>query len=241
MQTKTKERGLFVLGLLICFSVAVASVLLERLIPGQLLGASLSVSTILFVGKMTFFVMIFTFAMCFGAWAYSRRRTKLMKKMIYWLLPIQILVLLLSPRFGWRMHNISAVDFTYQGTAYQNGALHCVYANQKDRVDISYRHPFSKKFIITVNDAQVYTMQVKADGESEESVPDMLPGIANDVVWNDTYGIFGWRCILAVALTLLSMKILRNAYGKAAEGKLRYGGAAAVYLFAVLVSLRIIF
>ncbi len=31
-----------------------------------LLGASLSVSTIMSVGKMTFFVMVFTFAMCFG-------------------------------------------------------------------------------------------------------------------------------------------------------------------------------
>ena len=108
MQSKTKERSLFVLGLLICFSVAAVSVLLEKVIPGELLGASiialfmgtiinsffhpkwiqpalkftskkilkvaiillgasLSVSTILSVGKMTFFVMIFTFAMCFGA------------------------------------------------------------------------------------------------------------------------------------------------------------------------------
>ena len=33
MQSKTKERGLFALGLLICFSVAAASVLLEKLIP----------------------------------------------------------------------------------------------------------------------------------------------------------------------------------------------------------------
>ena len=31
-----------------------------------LLGASISVNTIMSVGKMTFFVMIFTFAMCFG-------------------------------------------------------------------------------------------------------------------------------------------------------------------------------
>lgn len=31
-----------------------------------LLGASLSVGTIMSVGKMTFFVMVFTFAMCFG-------------------------------------------------------------------------------------------------------------------------------------------------------------------------------
>ena len=114
MKPKTKEQLLFLLGLLICFSVAAASVLLERLIPGELLGASiialfmgtiinsffhpkwikpalkftskkilkgaiillgasLSVSTILSVGKMTFFVMIFTFAMCFGAGYFIRK------------------------------------------------------------------------------------------------------------------------------------------------------------------------
>ena len=107
MNPKTKERLLFLLGVAICFAVAGLSVLLEELIPGGLLGASiialfmgtiinsffhpvwikpalkftskkilkiaiillgasLSVSTIMSVGKMTFFVMIFTFAMCFG-------------------------------------------------------------------------------------------------------------------------------------------------------------------------------
>ena len=38
-----------------------------------LLGASLSVSTIMTVGKMTFFVMIFTFAMCFGGGYFIRK------------------------------------------------------------------------------------------------------------------------------------------------------------------------
>ena len=38
-----------------------------------LLGASLSVSTIMSVGKMTFFVMLFTFAMCFGAGYFIRK------------------------------------------------------------------------------------------------------------------------------------------------------------------------
>jgi uncharacterized integral membrane protein (TIGR00698 family) len=107
MKTKFKEKGLFMLGVAICFSVAALAVLLEKLIPGGvlgasiialfmgtiinsffhpkwikpalkftskrilkvaiiLLGASLSVNTILSVGKMTFFVMIFTFAVCFG-------------------------------------------------------------------------------------------------------------------------------------------------------------------------------
>ena len=114
MKNTTKDRGLFALGIAICFAVAAASVLLERLIPGELLGASiialflgtiinsffhpgwikpalkftskrilklaiillgasLSIGTILSVGKMTFFVMLFTFAMCFGGGYFIRK------------------------------------------------------------------------------------------------------------------------------------------------------------------------
>ena len=114
MSAKVKEYGLFVLGVLICFAVAVVSVLLENLIPGGmlgasiialftgtiinsffhpkwmkpalkftskrvlkiaiiLLGASLSINTILSVGKMTFFVMLFTFAVCFGGGYFIRK------------------------------------------------------------------------------------------------------------------------------------------------------------------------
>ncbi len=114
MDSKLKEKGLFLLGIAICFAVAGLSVLLEHLIPGELLGASiialfmgtiinsffhpkwikpalkftskkilkvaiillgasLSVSTIMSVGKMTFFVMIFTFAMCFGGGYFIRK------------------------------------------------------------------------------------------------------------------------------------------------------------------------
>ncbi|MBE6958507.1 MAG: putative sulfate exporter family transporter [Ruminococcaceae bacterium] len=105
---------MFVLGIAICFAVAGVSVLLETLIPGDLLGASiialfmgtiinsffhpkwikpalkftskkilkgaiillgasLSINTIMSVGKMTFFVMIFTFAMCFGGGFFIRK------------------------------------------------------------------------------------------------------------------------------------------------------------------------
>ena len=114
MQTKNKERGAFILGVAICFAVAALSVLAEKMIPGELLGASiialfmgtfinsffhpawmkpalkftskkvlkaaivllgasLSVNTILSVGKMTFFVMLFTFAMCFGGGYFIRK------------------------------------------------------------------------------------------------------------------------------------------------------------------------
>ena len=114
MNAKTKEQALFILGILICFAVAAASVVLEGLIPGDvlgasiialfmgtiinsffhpkwikpalkftskrilkcaiiLLGASLSVGTIVSVGRMTFFVMLFTFAMCFGGGYFVRK------------------------------------------------------------------------------------------------------------------------------------------------------------------------
>ena len=118
MDAKTKSHGQFVLGVGICFAVAVLSVFVEWLVPGDLLGASiialfvgttinsffhpvwikpalkfvskkvlklaiillgasLSVSTIMSVGKMTFFVMIFTFAMCFGGGYFVRKIFKL--------------------------------------------------------------------------------------------------------------------------------------------------------------------
>lgn len=114
MNSKVKGRLTFILGVAICFAVAALSVLLEKLIPGELLGASiialfmgtiinsffhpswikpalkftskkilkfaiillgasLSVNTIMSVGKMTFFVMIFTFAMCFGGGYFVRK------------------------------------------------------------------------------------------------------------------------------------------------------------------------
>ena len=114
MNSKIKKHGLFLLGIAICFAVAAVSILLENLLPGGvlgasvialfmgtiinsffhptwikpalkftskrvlkvaivLLGASLSVGTILSVGKMTFFVMIFTFAVCFGAGFFIRK------------------------------------------------------------------------------------------------------------------------------------------------------------------------
>ena len=114
MESKTKKQGAFILGIAICFAVATLSILIERLIPGGLLGASiialfmgtiinsffhpkwikpalkftskrilkvaiillgasLSIGTIVSVGKMTFLVMIFTFAVCFGGGYFIRK------------------------------------------------------------------------------------------------------------------------------------------------------------------------
>ncbi len=114
MQEKTKKRLSFLLGVAICFALAGAAILIEMLIPGDLLGASIialflgtainsffhpkwiepalkftskkilkvaiillgasiSIQTVMSVGKLTFFVMIFTFAMCFGGGYFVRK------------------------------------------------------------------------------------------------------------------------------------------------------------------------
>lgn len=41
MNSKINERGMFVLGVAICFAVAGLSVLVENMVPGDLLGASI--------------------------------------------------------------------------------------------------------------------------------------------------------------------------------------------------------
>ena len=114
MKTKLKKYGLISSGVLICMALAAIAVVVEDLIPGGilgasiialfmgtiinsffhpawikpalkftskrilkiaiiLLGASLSINTIVTVGGLTFFVMVFTFAMCFGAGYFIRK------------------------------------------------------------------------------------------------------------------------------------------------------------------------
>ena len=166
---------------------------------------------------------------------------KKLRNFIYLLLPLQMIVLLVSPRFGWSIHSSDATLLTYEGTSYEDGVIHCRYANTNDSVDISYGNLFSKKFTITVNDTDKYTMEVKIDGASVESEPDMLPGIANDIVWEDTYGILFWRCILAVAMTLISVKAFKSANDMVGEKrKVFCVGALVIYVISILISLRII-
>lgn len=165
-----------------------------------------------------------------------------LKKLIYVLLPLQIIVLLMSPRFGWSIHNSDFTLLSYKGTSYENGVFHCLYENSKDTVDISYPNLFSKNFTITVNDAKTYSMYVKIDGASVESEQDMLPGVTNDMVWEDTYGIMFWRCFLTVAMSLVSIKLFRHmmdVYGT--ERKVLCVGILLIYVIAILISLRVIF
>ncbi len=165
-----------------------------------------------------------------------------MKKLVHFLLPIQIIILLLAPRFGWSIHDAQGTRLAYRGTAFEDGAIHCVYQSQDNIIDISYSNLFSKDFTITVNETIEYNMKVKLDGASIVFGETILPGGSNDIVWKDTYGIMFWRCILTITMTLISMKLFRHAYDREDAGrKLLYAGAGGFYIIAILISLRVLF
>lgn len=170
---------------------------------------------------------------------------KLLENFVYILLPVQILVLILSPRFGWNIQHMLHGDVAtlkYEKTSYIDGAFHCIYQEGEEKVDISYGNLFSKKFHITVNETKEYDMEVKIDGRSIESETDMLPGVTNDIVWEDIYGIFYWRCILAVAMSLVSIKMFQRAKERdGTTNKVVCIVSFAIYLVSILISLRILF
>lgn len=165
-----------------------------------------------------------------------------MRKKYYVLLFVQILILLLSPRFGWSVHNANGMILTYQGSLNENGALHCIYGNGMDAIDISYDNIFSKKFTVTTTDIKECMFEVKLDGTVLGYEENVLPYILSDIVWYDTFGIFYWRCILAVSIALVSVKILKHGdcYGENSS-KGWYVCGFVVYVISILVSLRILF
>ena len=225
MESKMKERGLFLLGLLICFSVAAVSVLLERLIPGQLLGASiialfmgtiinsffhpkwikpalkftskkilkgaiillgasLSVNTILSVGKMTFFVMIFTFAMCFGAGYFIRKLFGL----------------------NWKLSNLISA-----GTGICGGSAVAAIAPVIDADDKDIAFAMSSTFLFDMVMIALYPLMGKALGMSDvafgiwagTSVNDTASVVASGYAFSEAAGDFATMVKLTRTIAII--------------------------------------
>ena len=198
MNQKTKDRLLFLLGIAICFGVAGVSVLVEKLIPGELLGASiialflgtiinrffhpkwvqpalkftskkilkaaivllgasLSVSTIMSVGRMTFFVMIFTFAMCFGGGYFIRKLFGL----------------------NWKLSNLISA-----GTGICGGSAVAAIAPVIDADDKDIAFALSSTFLFDMVMIALYPLMGKALGMS-----DMAYGIWAGTSVNDTASV----------------------------------------------------
>lgn len=225
MNVKTKERGLFILGLVICFAVAGLSVLLENLIPGGLLGASiialfmgtiinsffhpawmkpalkftskkilkvaivllgasLSINTIMSVGKMTFFVMIFTFAVCFGGGFFIRK--------IFGL--------------NWKLSNLISV-----GTGICGGSAVAAIAPVIDADDKDIAFAMSSTFLFDMVMIALYPIMGKALGMSDiaygiwagTSVNDTASVVASGYAFSEVAGDFATMVKLTRTIAII--------------------------------------
>ena len=230
MTPKTKEGLLFLLGIAICFVVAGLSVLLEKLIPGELLGAtiialfmgtivnsffhpkwiqpalkftskkilkaaiillgaSLSVSTILSVGKMTFFVMIFTFAMCFGAGFFIRKLFGL----------------------NWKLSNLISA-----GTGICGGSAVAAIAPVIDADDKNIAFAMSSTFLFDMVMIALYPLMGKALGMSDiaygiwagTSVNDTASVVASGYAFSEAAGDFATMVKLTRTLAIIPTVIV---------------------------------
>ena len=249
MNQKTKDRLLFLLGVGICFGVAGVSVLIEKLIPGELLGASiialflgtiinrffhpkwvqpalkftskkilkaaivllgasLSVSTIMSVGKMTFFVMIFTFAMCFGGGYFIRKLFGL----------------------NWKLSNLISA-----GTGICGGSAVAAIAPVIDADDKDIAFALSSTFLFDMVMIALYPLMGKALGMSDiaygiwagTSVNDTASVVASGYAFSEAAGDFATMVKLTRTIAIIPTVLVFTYIGtriKQKEMKAAGGG-----------------
>ncbi len=241
MNFKLKERGMFVLGVAICFAVAGLSVLVERMIPGELLGASiialfmgtiinsffhptwmkpalkftskrilkaaivllgasLSINTIMSVGKMTFFVMIFTFAMCFGGGYFIRK--------IFGL--------------NWKLGNLISA-----GTGICGGSAVAAIAPVIDADDKDIAFAMSSTFLFDMVMIALYPLMGKALGMTDiaygiwagTSVNDTASVVASGYAFSDAAGDFATMVKLTRTIAIIPTVLVFAYIGTRAKQK----------------------
>ena len=225
MKLNAKNYGLFMLGVAICFAVAGLSVFVEKLIPGELLGASiialfmgtiinsffhpawmkpalkftskkilkgaiillgatLSVNTIMSVGKMTFFVMIFTFAMCFGGGFFIRKLFGL----------------------NWKLSNLISA-----GTGICGGSAVAAIAPVIDADDKDIAFAMSSTFLFDMVMIALYPLMGKALGMSDiaygiwagTSVNDTASVVASGYAFSEVAGDFATMVKLTRTIAII--------------------------------------
>ena len=216
---------MFILGVAICFAIAGVSVVLEEMIPGGilgasiialfmgtiinsffhpawikpalkftskkvlkaaivLLGASLSVTTILSVGKMTFFVMLFTFAMCFGGGYFIRKLFGL----------------------NWKLSNLISA-----GTGICGGSAVAAIAPVIDADDKDIAFAMSSTFLFDMVMIALYPLMGKALGMSDiaygiwagTSVNDTASVVASGYAFSEAAGDFATMVKLTRTIAII--------------------------------------
>ena len=225
MKKEMKKAGVFALGVAICVVVAILSIVLERIIPGELLGssiialfmgtiinsffhpdwikpalkftskrilklaiillgASLSVGTIMSVGKMTFFVMIFTFAMCFGGGYFVRKLFGL----------------------NWKLGNLISA-----GTGICGGSAIAAIAPVIDAEDKDIAFAMSSTFLFDMVMIALYPLMGKALGMSDiaygiwagTSVNDTASVVASGYAFSEVAGDFATMVKLTRTIAII--------------------------------------
>ena len=241
MESKTKNNVMFVVGILICFAIAGVSILLENLIPGGLLGASiialfsgtiinsffhpawikpalkftskrilkfaivllgasLSISTVMSVGKMTFFVMLFTFAVCFGGGYF------------------------IGKLFGlnWKLSNLISA-----GTGICGGSAIAAIAPAIDAEDKDIAFALSSTFLFDMIMIALYPLMGKALGMSDiafgiwagTSVNDTASVVASGYAFSELAGEFATMVKLTRTLAIIPTVLVFAYIGTRAKQK----------------------
>ena len=149
-----------------------------------LLGASLSVSTILSVGKMTFFVMIFTFAMCFGGGYFVRKLFGL----------------------NWKLGNLISA-----GTGICGGSAVAAIAPVIDADDKDIAFAMSSTFLFDMIMVALYPLMGKALGMSDiaygiwagTSVNDTASVVASGYAFSEAAGDFATMVKLTRTIAII--------------------------------------
>ena len=149
-----------------------------------LLGASLSIDTIMSVGKMTFFVMIFTFAMCFGGGYFVRKLFGL----------------------NWKLSNLISA-----GTGICGGSAVAAIAPVIDADDKDVAFAMSSTFLFDMVMIALYPLMGKALGMSDiaygiwagTSVNDTASVVASGYAFSEIAGDFATMVKLTRTLAII--------------------------------------
>ena len=165
-----------------------------------LLGASLSVSTIMSVGKMTFFVMIFTFAMCFGGGYFVRKIFKL----------------------NWKLGNLISA-----GTGICGGSAIAAIAPVIDADDKDIAFAMSSTFLFDMVMIALYPLMGKALGMNDiaygiwagTSVNDTASVVASGYAFSEVAGDFATMVKLTRTIAIIPTVLVFAYIGTRAKQK----------------------
>ena len=165
-----------------------------------LLGASLSVNTILSVGKMTFFVMLFTFAMCFGGGYFIRKLFGL----------------------NWKLGNLISA-----GTGICGGSAVAAIAPVIDADDKDIAFAMSSTFLFDMVMVALYPLMGKALGMSDiaygiwagTSVNDTASVVASGYAFSEIAGDFATMVKLTRTIAIIPTVLVFAYIGTRAKQK----------------------